>query len=186
MLPMRANSPSARSSNAEASQSQPAHQSQAPSAGMSAAQASTPVTSRSVVRWLGVTPDPTNGRTSRRARRCVQDVPITTSLPVRSGGNPRPSPGTVDQPSGFDDLPRDQRRDPQRDLAYAFEERQLDRYLWADAEQPARDDEAAFLYPERTRDGKADCAKCLPQTLDDQALAEIDRHPEEVEREHDL
>src|SRR5262249_34282327 len=40
-----------------------------------------PVASRTVVRWLGVTQVPTSGRTAMRARRWVQEPPATTGDP---------------------------------------------------------------------------------------------------------
>src|SRR5262245_13174002 len=183
MPPMRASAPSARSSNAEASHNQPAHHNQAPSAGMSARQAKIPVASRIVVRWLGVTPVPTRGRTNRRARRWLQDVPITISISVRCGLHPGGCTYRFDRP-GLDNLPRDQGRDSQRDLANTLQQRQLDRCLRAHAEQTASDDEAAFLDSERSRDGKAQGAERLTQTLDDEAFPEIDRDADDVEGEY--
>src|SRR6516225_11472050 len=92
----------------------------------------------------------------------------------------------LDQRPGLDNLPRYQGRDSPRDLANTFQQRQLDRRLWADAEQSACNDETAFLYAERSRDRKAHGAERLTQTFDDEAFAEIDGYADEVEGEHNF
>src|SRR6185312_1102331 len=183
MPPMRASSPSARSSSAEMSQRQPAHHSQRPPTGTSAAQAANPVTSRSVVRWLGVTPVPTNGRTRMRAKRWLQEVPITASVPIRrrrhAGIRDR-----ADEAPRLDDLPSHQRRDAEGDFADALQQGELDRRLRADAEQAANQHIAALLHPQGRRDGESHRAQRLTEALDDEALTPTDRYADQMERQH--
>ena len=52
----------------------PPHRVQVAAPVANAPQARRPVTSRAVVRWLGVTGPPTSGRTIMRDKRWVQDV----------------------------------------------------------------------------------------------------------------
>src|ERR1700709_1394959 len=76
ILPMRANSPSARSRKADNSHHPPPHHVTALVPNAKQTQAATPDNRRKVVKWLGRSPVPIIGATMIRASRWVQDVPF--------------------------------------------------------------------------------------------------------------
>src|SRR5258706_5616890 len=119
-----------------------------------------------------------------RARRWVQDVPVTASISFRSRWQAGIAADAVGEAAAFDDLPDDQSRHAQRQLAHALEQGQLDRRLGADADETADQHIAALLHAERRRNGKADRAQGLADALDDQPVTQIDRHADELQRQH--
>src|SRR4029077_10329754 len=86
----------------------------------------------------------------------------------------------------LDQLPRQERRNGQQNLAGALQKRERQRNLGAEAEDRAERDIAAFLHAHRRGDCEGGASQSESKALKDQHLAQTERRMEEPKRKPGL
>src|SRR3954454_172839 len=86
------------------------------------------------------------------------------------------------QPSAFEELPRNERRHTDRQVARSLQEGKGERRLRRQTKAGAEQNIGSFLDPDRIRNGESHAARGIQQTLDHQYRGETKRGASEAQR----
>src|SRR6202011_1886365 len=107
---------------------------------------------------------------------------VPTGVSIFGRANALAAGDSAPQPSAFEELPRNERRHTDSQIARPLQEREGERRLRRQTKAGAEQNIGSFLDSDRIRNGKSDAACRIQQTLDHQYLSETKPGAGEAQR----
>src|SRR3984893_7631473 len=108
---------------------------------------------------------------------------VSTGVSIFGRPNAPAAGDASPQLSAFEELPRNERRHTDRQIARPLQEREGERRLRRQTKAGAEQNIGSFLDSDRIRNGKSDAACRIQQTLDHQYRSEIERGASKAQRD---